>query len=103
MHERPAVRLDPERHEIEALLALAGNLAAKRVLEVGCGDGRLTRRYADRAVHVVAIDPDEAAIADARGALDARLQESVEFRATGIEGLDAAAAPFDLVIMSWSL
>ena len=27
-----------------------------RVLEIGCGDGRLTRKYADRAAKVVGID-----------------------------------------------
>ncbi len=26
------------------------------VLEIGCGDGRLTRKYAERARHVVGID-----------------------------------------------
>ncbi len=31
-----------------------------RVLEIGCGDGRLTRKYAGQAAHVVGIDLAEA-------------------------------------------
>ena len=97
------VSVDPECHEVDALFALAGNLAGHRVLEVGCGDGRLTRRYAGQAAHLLAIDPDAAAIAAARAGLGPRFGESVEFRETGIEALDAREAPFDLVIMAWSL
>jgi 2-polyprenyl-3-methyl-5-hydroxy-6-metoxy-1,4-benzoquinol methylase len=97
------VTLDPESHEMAALSSLAGDLSAKHVLEVGCGDGRLTRRYAGQTARVLAIDPDAAAIVDARAQLDAGLEPRVEFRTTGIADLDAGAGPFDLVIMSWSL
>jgi hypothetical protein len=43
-----SLQLDPEEHEIDALVALLPNLHSSRVVEVGCGDGRLTRRYAAR-------------------------------------------------------
>jgi 2-polyprenyl-3-methyl-5-hydroxy-6-metoxy-1,4-benzoquinol methylase len=36
--------------------------AARRVLDVGCGDGQLTRQFATQAEHVIGIDLDEASI-----------------------------------------
>jgi len=39
-----AIVEDPEDHEIAALQAVAVSFASRRVLEIGCGDGRLTRR-----------------------------------------------------------
>ena len=61
------VVIDPEQHE---LLAVTERLPAVpgRVLEIGCGDGRLTRRYSPRAASVVAIDPDASLIAAFREA-----------------------------------
>jgi 2-polyprenyl-3-methyl-5-hydroxy-6-metoxy-1,4-benzoquinol methylase len=50
-----AIRLDPENNETRALFDLA-DFAGQRVLEIGCGDGRLTWRYAGRAAPVTAID-----------------------------------------------
>jgi len=35
------IRVDPENNETRALFDLA-NLSGKHVLEIGCGDGRLT-------------------------------------------------------------
>src|SRR3989442_56251 len=51
------VRRDPERLEVQMLLRHAPLLGA-RVLDVGCGDGRLTRRIAGVAQTVVLVDPD---------------------------------------------
>ena len=33
------------------------DLGGAEVLEIGCGDGRLTWRYAERAAYVTAIEP----------------------------------------------
>jgi len=97
------VRMDPEERETAALAAMAPDLADRRVLEVGCGDGRLTWRYAARAGRVLAIDPDRDWIALAREDLPPALAGRVELRATGVEELDARDASFDAAIMSWSL
>jgi tRNA G46 methylase TrmB len=51
------ILLDPEGLETNALFEQAGSFTGLRVLEVGCGDGRLTCRYAGQAASVVAIDP----------------------------------------------
>jgi 2-polyprenyl-3-methyl-5-hydroxy-6-metoxy-1,4-benzoquinol methylase len=96
------VQLDPERHEIEALFDIVDDFAGKRVLEVGCGDGRLTWEYADRAAFVTGIDPDPEEIATAIEGTPSGLIGNVEFVVSGIEGFNASL-PYDLVILSWSL
>ncbi len=53
---RMAWRIDPEGVETRTLARLAP-VDDLRVLELGCGDGRLTFRYADAAASVLAVDP----------------------------------------------
>lgn len=97
-----AVRLDPEDHELTTLLALTGDLASSTVLEIGCGDGRLTRRIAPRAAHVTAIDPDAARVAAAQAALPPEWAGRVGWHSVGVEGF-RPNTPFDRIILSWSL
>ena len=99
-----AIRSDPENNEIKALLAMA-DFKGKNVLEIGCGDGRLTWGYADVAAHVTAIDPFEVAILRAKEYLPDTLRDRVEFRHVGFEDFATASqsAVFDIVILSWSL
>jgi len=98
------IRLDPENNETRALFDLA-EFGGKHVLEIGCGDGRLTWRYAGRAAHVTAIDPFAPGIARARENLPPELQDRVEFLHAAFEAFAAAHAPseFDMAILSWSL
>jgi ubiquinone/menaquinone biosynthesis C-methylase UbiE len=93
---------DPEDTEIFALHDYA-DFDGKRVLEIGCGDGRLTWRYAERAAQVVAIDPDEDEIASALEDCPAELRHKIEFRLARIEDLEVPAEKFDLALLSWSL
>lgn len=97
------VDVDPERHEIDLLQEVAPTLAGARVLEVGCGDGRLTWRYADRASRVLAIDTDPTRVAAARIGLSRTALSHITFLATPVADLDVRSGPFDLVIMAWSL
>src|SRR5262249_51537034 len=83
---------DPEGHEISAL-------AGRRVVEIGCGEGRLTVRYAADAASVLAIDPD----ADAIAALAAEKLTGVDARALGVEQLDLPPRSADIVLFAWSL
>ena len=98
------VRIDPEGNETAALFDLV-DLEGREVLEIGCGDGRLTWRYADRAAHVTAIEPFEDAIARAQRRLPETLRERIEFRHVAFEDFAAGADAqvFDVALLSWSL
>jgi ubiquinone/menaquinone biosynthesis C-methylase UbiE len=97
------VRIDPEGNETAALFALA-DIDGAEVLEVGCGDGRLTFRYAERAGRVTAIEPFAGSLARARERLS-DAGPAVEFRHASFEDFAAGAAPdvFDVTLLSWSL
>ncbi len=99
-----AIRVDPENNETHALLDIV-NLNGQHVLEIGCGDGRVTWRYADKAAHVTAIDPVAKQIAVARKRLPTQLRDRIEFLDIGFVDFAAANAPsaFDIVILSQSL
>ena len=66
-------RIDPEGVETRVIHELI-DFAGKDVLEIGCGDGRMTWRYADVAASVLAFDPDESAITTAREQIPAALK-----------------------------
>jgi predicted RNA methylase len=70
---------DPEGAEKQTLHALV-NFDGRDVFEMGCGEGRMTWLYADSAASVLAFDPDEDAISEARRELPEVLQDTVEFR-----------------------
>jgi 16S rRNA A1518/A1519 N6-dimethyltransferase RsmA/KsgA/DIM1 with predicted DNA glycosylase/AP lyase activity len=93
-----AVIEDPEEHELAALRECAPPFAGARVLEIGCGSGRLTEEYAAEAASVVAIDPDADAIDELREYLP-----HVETHAVGIEGLTLPPRTIDVVLFAWSL
>jgi 2-polyprenyl-3-methyl-5-hydroxy-6-metoxy-1,4-benzoquinol methylase len=102
------ISLDLEENEIKTLFEFSGDLIGKRVLEIGCGDGRLTWRYASQAAQVVAIDPDTEKVNRARQDLPVKLSARVSFHATDLAGYVAQNPPgdagqFDLVLLSWSL
>ena len=78
-------------------------LRGRRILEVGCGDGRLTFQYARTAGHVLAIDPDRPSIDEAVFQQHASGPSNIDFRVGSIERLPAPGAPFDVALFSWSL
>jgi len=99
-----AIRTDPENNETRALFDMV-NFGGQHVLEIGCGDGRVTWRYADKAARVTAIDPSAKQIAQAREDLPGLLQDRVEFQDIAFEDFAAASqsSVFDIVILSYSL
>ena len=98
------VRVDPENNEPGALFNLV-DFNGRLVLEIGCGDGRLTWRYVDKAAHITAIDPFERSITRAKENTPAHLKSRVEFRHVGFDRFAAVSESsiFDIAILSWSL
>ena len=95
------LRIDPEENELRALRR-ATSWRRKKVLEIGCGDGRLTLRMARMGAQVVAIEPDKRLLAKARRQLPARLAHKISYRVGRAEKLTFPCQSFDLVIFSWS-
>lgn len=74
------------------------DLENKKVLEVGCGDGRITTLLYDKPQEIVAIDPDTRKIREARNNLS-----GVDFRIGSGEKLDFPDEYFEIVIFTLSL
>jgi ubiquinone/menaquinone biosynthesis C-methylase UbiE len=94
--------LDPEGAHAAAIRSLA-DLRGRRVLEVGCGDGRLTEALAGDAASWVATDPNSNAVDEARRMVSPALAGRVTFAVAGGAEIEANECEFDLVLFSWSL
>ena len=73
------------------------------MLELGCGDGRLTVDIASQAAHVLAFDPDAEAVGHAKRLLPTELAARVAFTVASGKAIELEPASFDLVVFSWSL
>jgi ubiquinone/menaquinone biosynthesis C-methylase UbiE len=73
------------------------------VLEVGCGDGRLTWRYAQETASVLALDPAEEMIRRATEAAPETMGAKVEFLAADITNVELAPDAYDVAILAHSL
>lgn len=104
MSPRTAVNsvLDPEGAHLAALRRL-GDFRDERVLELGCGDGRLTLGIAADASNVLAFDPDAEAVERARSFLPAGLADRVTYQVASGKEIEIEPHSFDLVVFSWSL
>ena len=96
------IRIDPEEVELRALRPAASWRGAS-VLEIGCGDGRLTRRLARLGAQVTAIDPDRDAIRIARNTLPRSYARQVRYAVGTASRLKFPARTFDIVVFAWSL
>ena len=96
------LRIDPERNEVRALKGMA-EWRGIRVLEIGCGDGRLTRRLASLGALVDALDPDKERITAARKSLPARYAHRARYKVGSTQDLKYRKQTFDIVVFSWSL
>jgi len=79
------------------------DFSGMRVLEVGCGDGRLTWRYGSEASEVVALDVNRKKIKAAVEACPMELRAKVTFQAMDINSLGTGEDGFDIAILSYSL
>ncbi len=95
------VQKDPERNEAKHLLEYA-DVNAKRILEIGCGDGRLTWRYAADAKQIAGIDLERDELRVARIERPSDLAHRVGLAQADSIHLPFRAASFDLAIFAWS-
>ncbi len=93
---------DPRGAEARALAAL-GDFDGKRVLEIGCGDGRLTWLYAEQAAEVLGVDTEEESIGKRAPRCPTSSADRVEFRVADAQALDVPRQRFDIAFLSWSL
>ena len=90
---------DPERTETKTLHQFA-DFTGKRVLEIGCGDGRLTWHYAKLARFVAGIDLEAN---DLRVATIERPSDTPAYfvRADSVH-IPVTKEKFDIAILAWS-
>jgi 2-polyprenyl-3-methyl-5-hydroxy-6-metoxy-1,4-benzoquinol methylase len=88
-----------EKAAIVGLVSLDG----KRVLDVGCGEGRLTTFAAARGASVYAFDPDAERVAAARAALTSEQRRRVRFAVHDGQARDLPRERFDVALCGWSL
>ena len=94
--------IDPDGVEIATIRELV-DLDGLHVLEIGCGDGRMTFEYAGEAASAFAIDPDEELIEQARAATPRGLRRRIRFEAADAAEIELPQREFDLALFSWSL
>lgn len=58
--------LDPDRSDLDAYVAIADELGARRVLDLGCGTGTFALLLVDRGLDVIGVDPAGASLSVAR-------------------------------------
>jgi ubiquinone/menaquinone biosynthesis C-methylase UbiE len=93
---------DRERREAAEIAAIV-DVGGRRVVEVGCGTGRLTTFLAGRAEHVYAFDPRADSVALASDSLAGELRDRVQFAVHDAQALDVPRRRFDLAVCGWSL
>lgn len=96
------IQRDPEEQEIKYLRDLA-DFAGTSVLEIGCGEGRLTWRYAASTKRVVGIDVDPQRLSVAYTDRPPNLRARVAFAQAKAEKLPFPPETFDLALLAWSL
>jgi ubiquinone/menaquinone biosynthesis C-methylase UbiE len=96
------LRIDPEKNEVRALKEMT-EWRGKRVLEIGCGNGRLTRRLANLGARVEALDSNKEVISTARKELPASFAYRVRYKVGSTENLKYPDQTFEIVVFSWVL
>jgi ubiquinone/menaquinone biosynthesis C-methylase UbiE len=97
------VVIDPAKVEVRELRK-AALWRGKRVLEIGCGDGRLTLRLASLSPgRIDALDPDPHKVRLARRNLPAAQGNRIHYAVGQAEHLRQSDGAFDIVVFSWAL
>jgi ubiquinone/menaquinone biosynthesis C-methylase UbiE len=94
--------IDPDGVELMTIRELV-DLRGQRVLEVGCGDGRVTFACAAEGASMLAFDEDEELVEQARAATPRDLRSRVRFEVADAAHVELPTSEFDLALFSWSL
>ena len=96
-----SLQKDPERTETKYLHKFT-DYEGKRVIEIGCGDGRSTWQYAKLARFVAGIDLEANDLRVATIDRPSDLEFSVVFTRADSIHLPFSKETFDLAILAWS-
>jgi len=96
------IQKDAERNEPKYLHQFV-DFTGKRVLEVGCGEGRLTWQYAKETRLTMGIDLDQDALRVATIERPSDLKHKVHFSRAMSEQLPFSKETFDIALLAWSL
>ena len=99
----PASALRPPARDELAIWGGPSLVRGKRVLDLGCGDGRLALGVAPCAASVVGVDPDPAVIKLANAHAAERGARNVRFAVGAAQSLELDDGAFDVVVLSWTL
>ena len=97
-----SLQKDPDRNEIKYLRKFV-DFNDKHVLEIGCGEGRLTWQYAKHARSVTAVDLDHDSLRVAKVDRPSDWENTVYLACAGSEHLPFVNEKFDIAILAWSL
>lgn len=97
-----SLQRDPEQNEIQHLRKIA-DLTGKRVLEIGCGEGRLTWQYAKWTKSTVATDLDLDSLRVAKVDRPSPLEARVHLACADSHHIPFAKEKFDIAVLAWSL
>jgi ubiquinone/menaquinone biosynthesis C-methylase UbiE len=97
-----SLQKDPEGFEKRILHKLT-DFSNKRVLEIGCGEGRLTWKYAAASKLIVGFDPDHDALRIAQADSPSDLHKHVHFAQASANHIPFSKETFDIAILAWSL